>query len=132
MSNELTEEKTVLVVFRSHRRRPVTFSSGKTPKEERENLPEAILTAFHDVLETGEGTSTTNDYYLQMESNEWDGRNIDVTGFVQQRNVIHLCTGTSEKVVRMYVLYVRAVVTAVLRSQTTVFFVCMGGTVFSR
>ena len=67
MSNELTEEKTVLVVFRTHRRRPVTFSSGKTPKEECENLLEAVLTAFHDVLETGEGTSTTNDYYLQME-----------------------------------------------------------------
>ena len=89
------ERKTVLAVFQNHRLRPVTFISGKTPEEERENLLEAVLKTFHDVLETGEGTSTTSGYYLQMESKEWEGRNIDVTGFVQQRDVIHLCVTSS-------------------------------------
>jgi len=55
---------------------PVTFLSGKTPKEEHENLLEAVLATFQDVLETGEGTSMTSYYYLQVESKDWEDRNM--------------------------------------------------------
>ena len=45
----MTEEKTVLVVF-WNRRRPVTFASGKTLKEEHQNLFEAVVRDFYEVL----------------------------------------------------------------------------------
>ena len=39
------------------------------------------------VLESNEGPSSMVDYYLQRESKEWGGC-IDVTGYVQERDVI--------------------------------------------
>ena len=36
-------------------------------------------------------------YYLEKESKEWGG-NIDVTGFVQERDIIHLCISSSATV----------------------------------
>ena len=89
MSEEKLKEKTVLAVFRN-RRQPITFTSGKTPKEEHQNL-----------FESNEGPSSmgdySRDYYLQRESKEWGGC-IDVTGYVEEKDVIHLCVSSSPAV----------------------------------
>ena len=37
------------------------------------------------------------DNYLQRESKEWEG-NMDVTGYVQEKDVIHLCVSSSATV----------------------------------
>ena len=76
MAEKQAKEKTILGVFRG-RRRPVTFSSGKTPKEECENLLKAVLTAFCDLVESKDDTFVTSHYYLQVESSEWKGSCID-------------------------------------------------------
>ena len=99
----MTKEKTVLVVFRN-RRRPVTFASGKTPKEEHQNLFEAVVRDFYDVLESNEGSSSMGNYYLQRESKEWGGC-IDVTGSVQERDVIHLCVSSSAAASEVTLIY---------------------------
>ena len=45
---KMSVEKTVLGIFRE-RRRPITFNSGSTPKEEYGNLLEAVKSGFDDV-----------------------------------------------------------------------------------
>ena len=87
----MSTEKTVLGVFRE-RRRPITFNSGNTPKEEYGNLLEAVKSGFDNILIANEGPSSsshgiealaseTTQYYIQRESKEWGGL-VDVTGFV--------------------------------------------------
>ena len=88
-----SDHKTVLAVF-GDRRRPVTFVSGCTAKEEVDNLFQAVKATYNDVLSVSEGSSTTNEYFLQQESSEWGGQLIDITGFVRDKAVVHLCCGS--------------------------------------
>ena len=59
----MSKERTVLAIFDS-RRRPITFASGETPKEEYRNLLEAVVRDFHDVLGSNEGPSSMDNYFL--------------------------------------------------------------------
>ena len=94
MSNNLdSDHKTVLAVFGDWRR-PVNFVSGCTAKEEVYNLYQAVKATYNDVLSVNEGSSTTNEYFLQKESKEWGGQLIDITGFVRDKEVVHLCCGS--------------------------------------
>ena len=80
-------KKTVLCVCKG-RRRPVTFSGSiNTIEEDRMNLKKEIESAFKDVLQTDEGQ--IRDYYIERESKEWGGL-IDLTGFVQDKEILHL------------------------------------------
>ena len=63
----MAEEKTVLCVFQG-RSRPITFKSGGNPKEEYENLLEAVLAGFHDsISKTNQATSSASSYHLERE-----------------------------------------------------------------
>jgi len=93
----MTDHKTVLAIF-GERQRPVRFECGCTAKEELENLFEAVKVCFSDVISTSEGSSTIKEYFLQRESSDWGGM-IDITGFVMDKEVVHLCcskTASSE------------------------------------
>ena len=87
----MTDHKTVLVVF-GERRRPVSFESGSTAKEELERLLEAVKVCFSDIISAREGPSTAKEpeFFLQKQSSEWGGL-IDITGFVEDKEVVHLC-----------------------------------------
>lgn len=87
----MTDHKTVLVLF-GERRRPVSFESGSTAKEESERLLEAVKVCFSDIISAREGPSTAkeSEYFLQKESSEWGGL-IDITGFVEDKEVVYLC-----------------------------------------
>ena len=94
----MTDHKTVLAIF-GERRRPVTFECGCTAKEELQNLFQAVTVCFSDVISASEGSSTTKQYFLQQESSDWGGTMIDITGFVTDKAVVHLCcakTASSE------------------------------------
>ena len=65
----------------------MTFSgSNNTIKEDRMNLKKEFEYAFKDVLQTDEGQ--IRDYYIERESKEWGGV-IDLTGFVQDKEILH-------------------------------------------
>jgi len=86
---EKVVHKAVLAVFKD-RRRPVVFNCGLNMKEEHENLLSAVKACFEEVIVLNEGSSSSGDYYLQKESKEWGGL-IDVTGYVQDKEIVHLC-----------------------------------------
>jgi len=66
----------------------LTFSgSNNTIEEDRMNLKKEIESAFKDVLQTGDGQ--IQDYYIERESKEWGGL-IDLTGIVQDKEILHL------------------------------------------
>ena len=79
-------QKQVLVVF-GDRRRPVVVNcstegdANSRTKEEYEWLMKSVATRFEDVLNSAEGSSTSEfgGFYLQVESCEWGGCMIDVT-----------------------------------------------------
>lgn len=88
----MSDEKTVLVLFRG-RRRPITFRCDEDPKTENDNLLGAAIDGFQDIISSNEGPSTstsTNTFYLQRESEKWNGL-IDVIGSVQENEMIYLC-----------------------------------------
>ena len=80
-------EKVVLVVF-NNRRRPIKFFSTD-PSEDSKNLMDAVREAFKDVLELDEGSSQSNSWYLQLESQEWGGL-VDVCGSIENRCTVYL------------------------------------------
>ena len=99
----MAEEKTVLCVFQG-RSRPITFKSGGNPKEEYENLLEAMLAGFHDLIsKTNQATSSASSYHLERESTEWN-RLIDVSGYVQEKEVVHLCLSSTKSTVGEVIL----------------------------
>ena len=59
--------KTVLAVF-GERRRPVTFLSSSTAKEQLENLFEAVTVCYSDIVSANEGTSTTNSTFCSKKA----------------------------------------------------------------
>lgn len=59
-------------------------------KEEHENVLQVVKSCFEEVIALNKGASSTCDYYLQRESKEWGGL-IDVTGYIQDKEIIHLC-----------------------------------------
>ena len=70
---------------------------GKLQRKSHQNLLKAVIRDFHDVLGSNEGPSSMDNYFLQRECKEWGG-NIDVTGYVQEKDVIHLCVSSSATV----------------------------------
>lgn len=82
------EYKTVLGLLKE-RRRPVQFKCGLSAKAEYENLLQAVKMCF-EVTALNKGVSSTCDYYLQQETKEWRGL-IDVTGYIQDKEIVHLC-----------------------------------------
>ena len=84
---------TVLVVF-GGRRRPVTV-------EPADDLLKVAKTVFKDVIESGEGTSSSthsNYFYLQVKSDRWDTL-VDVVNAatVNDGDVVYLREGTREE-----------------------------------
>ena len=81
-----------MVVVFGDRQRPVQFKFGDTAKEEAGNLFEAVADCFSDLVDIGakDGSSQGSEYYLQRESSEWGL--IDVTGFVNNKDTISLCS----------------------------------------
>jgi len=88
-------EKVVLCEFQG-RSRPVSFKGGDNPKEEYKNLFEAVLDVFHDLI-SNQATSSASTYHLERESKEWK-RRIDVSGYVQERELIYLCLSSKRTV----------------------------------
>ena len=50
---------------------------------------DAVREAFKDVLELDEGSSQSNSWYLQLESQEWGGL-VDVCGSIENRCTVYL------------------------------------------
>ena len=67
------------------------------------------FTLFHDIPESNEGPSSMDDYYLQRESKEWEGC-INVTDYVQERDVILLCVSSSAVVSEVTLISLSTVV----------------------
>ena len=97
----MAEEKTVLCVFQG-RSRPIMFKSGGNPKEEYENLLEAVLAGFRDLI-SNQATSSASSYHLERESTEWN-RLIDVSSYVQEKEVVHLCLSSTKSTVGEVIL----------------------------
>ncbi|XP_065899152.1 uncharacterized protein [Dysidea avara] len=93
-------EKTVLCVFRG-RRRPITFESDENAKRESGKLLEAVLAGFEDMICEGQSTASSSSYHLERESEEWDGRRIDVSGFVRDKEEVYLCLSSESTVNEM-------------------------------
>ena len=96
MKKENSEYKTELGVFKE-KRRPIWFKCSINAKEEYENLLQAVKACFEEVIALNEGASLTHGYYLQKESKEWGGLK-DVTGCIQDKEMIHLCCAISSTV----------------------------------
>ena len=50
----------------------------------------AMKVCFSDIINAREGPNTAKEYFLQQESSEWGGL-IDITGFIEDKEVVHLC-----------------------------------------
>ncbi len=83
----MSSAKTVLCVY-GERKRPVTFLGSTDPLKDRKNLFEAVVACFSDVME---GSSSQTSFFLQQESVEWGGL-IDISGYVEDRTTVHLCS----------------------------------------
>lgn len=77
------------------RRRPVTFLGSHTNVEEdRKSLKLEIESVFSDLLlrnaeQPEQGETEIREYFIERESQEWGGL-IDLTGLVQDRDILHL------------------------------------------
>ena len=83
-------QKEVLVLF-GKRRRPVTFSGDENAAKEYKSLMNASIEAFKDILDSGEGTSSsksTHSCYFQIESEKWGGL-INLSERVKDGAIIH-------------------------------------------
>lgn len=87
-------EKEVLVVF-GKRRRPVSIAGDQDSSKEYESLLSASKEVFKDILDSSEGSSSSNQldgprasYYFQVESKKW-GHLIDLEG-IRDGDVIHM------------------------------------------
>lgn len=75
------------------RRRPITYVGSHTSVEEdRKSLKKEIESVFFDFLlipseQSSEGE--IREYFIERESKEWGGL-IDLTGFVQDKDILHL------------------------------------------
>ena len=83
-------EKTVLCVCQG-RKRPVTFlGSYDSIEEDRKRLKKEIESVFSDLLKPPSGEEgEVRGYFIEKESKEWGGL-IDLTGFVQDKDILHL------------------------------------------
>ena len=71
------------------RKRPVTFLGSNNVEEDRKYLKKEIESVFSDLLRPSGEEGEVKDYFIEKESKEWGGL-IDLTGFVQDKDILHL------------------------------------------